>query len=159
MIGKLRPLCLLGLIWLAAPTSGTAAPPMGGVVAGGNAALWAPTTLWAQAAAEQPAQEEQPLGSLILQYFPLIILPILFMLMVSRPQQQAAKEQEERLGRLKKNSRVVTRGGIYGTVYSVDREQNRVTLKVDEATNTKIEVTLNSIETVLEEPAATDAKS
>jgi preprotein translocase subunit YajC len=53
------------------------------------------------------------------------------------------------LGSLKKNDRVVTTSGIYGTVANVDREADRVSLKVDDSGNVKISVTLSSIAKVL----------
>ena len=57
-------------------------------------------------------------------------------------------------GAVKKNDRVVTVGGIYGVVTNVHREADEVTLKVDEATNTKLRVTLSSIGRVLgDEPS------
>ena len=56
---------------------------------------------------------------------------------------------------IKKNDRVVTIGGIYGVVTNVLREEDRVTLRIDEANNTKIDVTFNAIGRVLgEEPEA-----
>jgi preprotein translocase subunit YajC len=45
--------------------------------------------------------------------------------------------------------RVITTSGIYGTVANVDREADRVALRVDEAGNVKIAVTVSSIAKVL----------
>ena len=53
------------------------------------------------------------------------------------------------LAAVKKNDRVVTAGGIYGVVTNVHQEADEVTVKVDEATNTKLRVTLSSIVRVL----------
>ncbi len=50
---------------------------------------------------------------------------------------------------LKRNDRVVTAGGLYGTVSAVDRDGDRVTLKVDESNNIKLDVTLGSVLRVL----------
>ena len=55
------------------------------------------------------------------------------------------------LSELKKNDRVVTSSGIYGSVASVDQGAERVTLRVDESANVKITVTLASIARVLRE--------
>ena len=56
---------------------------------------------------------------------------------------------------VKKNDRVITAGGIYGVVTNVHREADEVTIKVDEATNTKLRLTLSSITRVLgDEPSA-----
>ncbi len=63
------------------------------------------------------------------------------------------------LAAVKKNDRVVTAGGIYGVVTNVHQEADEVTVKVDEATNTKLRVTLSSIVRVLgDEPSDEAAK-
>ena len=53
------------------------------------------------------------------------------------------------LAAMKKNDRVITAGGIYGVVTNVHQEADEVTIKVDEATNTKLRVTLSSIARIL----------
>jgi len=59
------------------------------------------------------------------------------------------RKQRELLDNVKKNDRVITVSGIIGTVSSVDREQDRVVLKVDESSNAKITFTLASVNRVL----------
>jgi preprotein translocase subunit YajC len=66
------------------------------------------------------------------------------------------RKQQDLLKALKRNDRVVTSSGIYGTVANVEREVDRVTLKVDEASNAKLTVTLASIAKVLRDGAADD---
>ena len=46
---------------------------------------------------------------------------------------------------VQKNDRVITTGGIYGLVTNVQREDDEVTIKVDESTNTKLRVSLGAI--------------
>ncbi len=74
---------------------------------------------------------------------------LLFWLLLIRPQQQAQQRErrnrEAMLAALKKNDRVVTVGGIYGVVTNVHREADEVTIKVDEAANVKLRVTLSSV--------------
>ena len=60
------------------------------------------------------------------------------------------KRQQDLLAGLKKNDRVLTSAGIYGTVANVDRDAGRVTLKVDDAANVKIQVALSTIAKVLD---------
>lgn len=59
------------------------------------------------------------------------------------------RKQRELLSNVKKNDRVITASGIIGIVSSVDREQDRVVLKVDESSNAKITFTLASVNRVL----------
>jgi preprotein translocase subunit YajC len=98
------------------------------------------------------AAPEQPGPSLML---PLLIgLVILFYFMIMRPQGKEQARRKAMLAAVKKNDRVVTAGGIYGLVMNVRQDADEVTIKVDEATNTKIRVTLSAIARVLgDEPS------
>jgi len=91
----------------------------------------------------------------------LVWIPILlvFYLLLIRPQRREQSRRDAMLSALKKNDRVVTAGGIYGGVTNVHREADEVTIKVDEATNTKIRVTLAAIVRVLGDEPATGSQS
>lgn len=86
-------------------------------------------------------------------------LPIAFIvvaayLLLFRPEREKQRRQQELLAGLKKNDRVVTTAGIYGTVANVDRDADRLTLRIDDAA--KITVTLASVARVLaDKPAET----
>jgi len=84
---------------------------------------------------------------------------VLFYFLMLMPDRKRQKTHRQALEALKKNDRVVTIGGIYGVVTNVQRETDEVTIKVDEATNTKIRVTLNAIARVASEDSAADEKS
>ena len=75
----------------------------------------------------------------------LVVLGILAYFIVLRPERKRQAQYQEMLGGLKKNDRVVTAGGIYGTVVSVNVEQDEVVLKVDEANNTRLRVRCSAI--------------
>ncbi|MEI8375990.1 MAG: preprotein translocase subunit YajC [Planctomycetota bacterium] len=71
------------------------------------------------------------------------------------PMKREKARQAALFAGIKKNDRVLTTSGIYGVVTNVSKESNEVTLRIDEATNAKLRVTLNSISQVLGgEPAA-----
>jgi preprotein translocase subunit YajC len=102
--------------------------------------------LIAQAGQPRP----QPGGlELLLTYLPMLLIVLVAWLLLYRPERERQRRQQELLAALKKNDRVVTAAGIYGLVANVDRENDRVTLKVDEAANAKITVTLSCISKVL----------
>jgi preprotein translocase subunit YajC len=92
--------------------------------------------------------------------FETIILPIaaaiaLYYFMILRPERRKQSGHRAQIESLKKNDRVVTIGGIYGVVMNVQRDADEVTLKIDEANNTKIRVTFGAIARVLtDEPPA-----
>ncbi|HEY2147964.1 MAG TPA: preprotein translocase subunit YajC, partial [Pirellulales bacterium] len=71
----------------------------------------------------------------------------LFYFMVIAPERKKSKAYKEQVAAIKKNDRVVTIGGIYGVVANVNRDADKITLKVDD--NTKIDFTLGSISRVV----------
>ncbi len=70
---------------------------------------------------------------------------LLFYFLLIRPQRLEQRRRQEMLSAVKKNDRIVTSGGIYGVVTNIDAEAGEVTVKVDEATNTKLRLSLGSI--------------
>ena len=77
-----------------------------------------------------------------------------------RPQkQEGTGASRSKVNSLKENDRVVTIGGIHGVVTNVQRDAERVTIRVDESTGTKLRVNMSAIARVLtdedEEGAAT----
>jgi len=97
----------------------------------------------------------EPINPLV-QWMPLIMIGILFYFLLMRPQKKERERQQAMLAAVKKNDRVVTAGGIFGVVTNVRTEANEVTIKVDETTNTKLRVTLNSIARVLSDETSND---
>lgn len=96
---------------------------------------------------------DRPEAPFALQYLPLIAIAAAAYLLLFRPERERMKKQQDLLAAIKKNDRVVTSSGIYGTVANVDREADRVTLKIDESSNAKLTVTLSSLARVLRDGA------
>lgn len=71
---------------------------------------------------------EQLAGLLPLLFFFVLMFGAMYFFMI-RPQRKRQKEQEELLLQLKKGSKVVTTGGIYGVVESVD--DTSVVIKIE----------------------------
>jgi len=84
-----------------------------------------------------------------LQYLPLVAIGLAAYMLLFRPERDRLRRQQAMIAGLKKNDRVVTASGLYGTVAAVDRDADRVTLKVDDSGNVKLTVTLASIARVL----------
>lgn len=76
--------------------------------------------------------------------FALILL--VFYFLIIRPQRKKEKETEKMRTNLKKNDKVLTIGGIRGTVHQV--KDDSVIIKVDD--NTKIEFVKNAIASITE---------
>ena len=66
------------------------------------------------------------------------------------PQQQQEKKRRAMIDSLKKNDKVVTTGGIYGTVMSVDAKNDKVVLRVDDERGVKLAFTRASVGRVIE---------
>jgi preprotein translocase subunit YajC len=90
----------------------------------------------------------------LIMFAPIILL---FYFLILRPQQQQEKQRRKMIEALKKNDRVLTSAGIYGTVVSIDTDQDRMVLKVAE--NTKMDVTRSSVVRVLESSTEKTAES
>lgn len=104
--------------------------------------------LWVLAQAAPPAAppDEYALFRMML---PLLAMGVLFYLMILRPQRRREQELREMVRNVKENDRVVTVGGIYGVVTNVQRDLERVTVRVDESNGTKIKFNLSAIARVL----------
>jgi preprotein translocase subunit YajC len=74
---------------------------------------------------------------------PVLLIGLLGYLMLWRPERRKQSVHQSMLDNLKPNDRVVTIGGIRGTVVRVRREADEVTVKVDD--NTKLRMTMASI--------------
>lgn len=106
--------------------------------------------LFAAEAGEAAAQPGQPsLLQMLAPMWPFALVIVLMYFMWIRPQRIEQRKHQEALASLKKNDRVITIGGIFGVVTNVRREEDEVTLRVDEDTNTKIRVRLSAIARVL----------
>jgi preprotein translocase subunit YajC len=94
------------------------------------------------------AQDAPPRPNFFLDPNNMLIIMIgvffLFWLLVARP--AARRQEQERLALLNsldKGDRVLTAAGIYGTVASVNPQEDEVLIKVDD--NTKIKMTRGSV--------------
>jgi len=80
-------------------------------------------------------------GMITLVWFGLIF--VLMYLLLIRPQRKKQKEHQKLISELKKGDKVVTSGGMFGTIFAIDEERNRVVLKINE--NTRLEFLKSSI--------------
>ena len=92
--------------------------------------------------AEGEAEPEgNPFGSLLV---PFVAIAILWYFLLLRPQRRERTKRDAQLKELKKNDRVVTIGGMVGSIANISQDGREVTLKVDD--NTRITILRNSIQ-------------
>lgn len=89
----------------------------------------------------------------------ILIIMLLYTFMIAKPQQREQKKREELIKAIKKNDRVITSGGVFGVVTSVQAENNEVTIRIDEKNDTKMRMQLSSIARVLVSDEASETKS
>jgi preprotein translocase subunit YajC len=83
-------------------------------------------------------------GSMMTSFITFGMVIVIFYFMIIRPQKKRDKEAKAMLAAMKKGDRVVTIGGIHGTIVTV--KDNTVVVKVDDSA--RIEFSKNAISTV-----------
>ena len=99
------------------------------------------------------------------QFAPLVLIFAVFYFLLIRPQQQKQKEMSAMLQTLKRGDRVVTGGGILGTVQRVPMVQDKdgkqvasTEVEVEIAPNLRVTVLRDTITSVIKPVAANDTK-
>ena len=87
-------------------------------------------------------------GALI-QFLPSVLIFVVFYFLLIRPQQRKAKDHKTMLDALRRGDRVVTGGGIIGTVARVENPEE---VTVDIADGVRVRVLRSTISSVLAKP-------
>src|SRR4030081_1979477 len=82
----------------------------------------------------------------MMQFLPLVLIFVVFYFLLIRPQQRKAKDHKTMLDALRRGDRVVTGGGIIGTVARVDNPEEVI---IDIADGVRVRVLRSTITTVL----------
>ena len=101
------------------------------------------------ATAPTPAPEagQSSSGALWRTLMPLALILLIMWAVLFRPKQKEKKQRDEMLGNLKKYDKVLTIGGIVGTVMEV--REDEVILKVDDNSNTRMKFIRSAIQKIL----------
>ena len=76
-------------------------------------------------------------GSGIGQFIPLILIFVIFYFFLNRPQQKKVKEHKAMVEGLKRGDKIITSGGIIGTIERVIDNEN-IEVKIAENVNVEI---------------------
>src|SRR5947207_1536234 len=87
--------------------------------------------------------------SALVQFLPFVMIFIVFYFLLIRPQQKKQKEHRTMLGALRRGDRVVTGGGMLGTV---NRVVNDNEVEVDIASGVRVRLVRSTIASVLAKP-------
>jgi preprotein translocase subunit YajC len=92
----------------------------------------------------------------VTQFAPLVLIFAVFYFLLIRPQQTRQKEAKAMIAAIKRGDRVVTGGGILGTVQRVRDGSNEIDVEI--APNIRVVVLRETITSVVKPQAANDAK-
>jgi preprotein translocase subunit YajC len=85
----------------------------------------------------------------LISFAPFVLIFVVFYFLLFRPQQQRQKQMKAMLESLRRGDRVVTSGGIIGTVAKVVSDSE---VAIDIAENTRVRVVRSTITQVLSKP-------
>ena len=109
--------------------------------------MWSDALAQGTAPAAAPGSPLDPLLRTLVPMGPFLLLLIVMYFLLIRPQAQQQKNQKKMLSELKKGDRVLTTGGIIGTVVGVD--DGKAVLRVAE--DVKLEFAKSAIVQVMPE--------
>ncbi|HLF59244.1 MAG TPA: preprotein translocase subunit YajC [Alphaproteobacteria bacterium] len=107
------------------------------------------TPAYAQAASESSAFNP-------MSFLPLVLIFVVFYFLLIRPQQKKVKEHREMVATLRRGDRVVTSGGLIGTISRVVSD-SEVLLEIAEGV--RVRAVRTSITDVITKPEPASAKS
>lgn len=81
----------------------------------------------------------------MVSWMPILFMVAIFYFMLYKPQQKARKDRENMLDRLHIGLRIVTVGGIYGTIDDLDSD----TVKLKVAENVVIEISRAAVSAII----------
>ena len=88
----------------------------------------------------------------IAQFLPLVLIFVVFYFLMIRPQQQQQKVLKASIAAVKRGDRVLTAGGIVGTVQKVKEGSNEIEVEI--APNVRVSVVRETLTSVLTEGKA-----
>lgn len=105
-----------------------------------------------------PAYAQDAAGLLgpAVQFLPLILIFAVFYFLLIRPQQTRQREVKTSLAALRRGDRVVTAGGILGTVQRIKEGSNEIDVEI--APTVRVTVLRETISSVVKPVVANDTK-
>ncbi len=111
---------------------------------------YAQTATTATAPADANLKEPSPLTSML----PLLLIGVVFYFLIFRPQQKKVRDHADMVKNLRRGDKIVTGGGILGTVVKVDADA----LQVEIAPDIRVKVLPETIMSVAAKTGDAEAK-
>ena len=77
-------------------------------------------------------------GDLMIQLLPLVLIFVVFYFLLIRPQQKRMKQHKEMLANVRRGDRIVTNGGLVGTVTKVDEDDDMLNVDIADGVRVKV---------------------
>jgi preprotein translocase subunit YajC len=90
------------------------------------------------AAASEAASSAAAQPSVWASLMPMVLIMAVFYVFLIRPSQQKMKEHQRLISALSKGDAVVTSGGLFGNVISIDTENNVLMLEIADGVKVKV---------------------
>jgi preprotein translocase subunit YajC len=103
------------------------------------------SALFAAAQAQPAGGQALPQGNMLTALLPFVLVFGIFYVLIILPQRKKQKKHQESIEALKPGDKVITTGGIYGSVMGILKD--RIELKI--AANVKIEITKGAVGVIL----------
>jgi preprotein translocase subunit YajC len=95
-------------------------------------------------------------GSLLMQLLPIILIFVVFYFLLIRPQQKRMKEHRTMVQNLRRGDRIVTGGGLIGSVTKVINDNE---IQVEIAEGVRVRVVRNNVQEVLSKTEPAEGES
>jgi len=102
----------------------------------------------------EAAPAPSPFGFLV----PMVVIFVIFYFLLIRPQSKRQREHEEMLKQLERGDRVVTTGGIHGSIVGLSEDVLTVEIAVAGKDRVRIKVDRRGIERVVEKGKGGDSE-
>ena len=89
----------------------------------------------------------QPGGDILTTILPFLLIILVFYFLILRPQQKRQKERQKLLNSVQKGDKIITSGGIHGTIEGMEENGKDVLVKI--ADNVKVKVDKSAIATII----------
>ncbi len=90
-------------------------------------------------------------GNPFLSFLPLLLIIFVMYFLLLRPQAKRQKQQQEMIKNLQKGDKVLTSGGLVGTITGIKEKEGLLILKI--ADNVKVELARQSVTQLLNKKA------
>lgn len=114
------------------------------------------SSAWATEAATTAPEQASGFAAAVVTFAPLVIIFLIFYIVAIRPQQKRMAEYQKQVSTLRRGDRVVTTGGIIGTVHRIDDKNPETEIEI--ASGVVVKVQKNAIAEILAKTGAVEEK-